>query len=141
MDGLTLVQRLKRSRSREFHYTQHSGVIEWSRNGTSDGGSSYLRQLKNNKVVVVNTRDTCMPRGGYLGLILLGMCRWPLGALTPLQSILWPIIDPILVTLGKICNFCDPNLVTFFLCIYLISNEEHSTFHQQYKHSGTFANC
>ena len=81
-----------------------------------------------------------MPRGGYLGLILLGMCRWPLGALTPLQSILWPIIDPILVTLGKICNFCDPNLVTFFLCIYLISNEEHSTFHQQYKHSGTFAN-
>ena len=51
------------------------------------------------------------------------------------------LVDPIFVTLGKICNFCDPNLVTFFLCIYLISNEEHSTFHQQYKHSGTFANC
>ena len=38
------------------------------------------------------------------------------------------------------CNFCNSNLVTFFLCIYLISSEEHSTFHQQYKHSGTFAN-
>ena len=38
------------------------------------------------------------------------------------------------------CNFCNPNFVTFFLFIYLISSEEHSTFHQQYKHSGTFAN-
>ena len=37
------------------------------------------------------------------------------------------------------CNFCNPNLVTFFLCIYLTSSEEHSTFHPQYKHSGTFA--
>ena len=34
--------------------------------------------------------------GGYLGQFLLGMCRWPLRA--PTQSILWPIIDPILVT-------------------------------------------
>ena len=34
--------------------------------------------------------------------------------LTPLQSILWPIIDPILVTFGQICKFCDPNLVTFY---------------------------
>ena len=32
----------------------------------------------------------------------------------PLQSILWPIIDPILVTFGQICNFCDPKLVTFY---------------------------
>ena len=38
------------------------------------------------------------------------------------------------------CNFRDPNLVTFSLCIYLILNEEHFTFHLQYKHSGTFAN-
>ena len=35
--------------SREFHYTQHSGDIKWSGNGTSDGGSSYHRQLQNNK--------------------------------------------------------------------------------------------
>ena len=38
------------------------------------------------------------------------------------------------------CNFRDPNLVTFYLCIYLILNEEHFTFHLQYKHYGTFAN-
>ena len=38
------------------------------------------------------------------------------------------------------CNFRDPNLVTFYLCIYLILNEEHFTLHLQYKHSGTFAN-
>ena len=38
----------------------------------------------------------------------------------PIWSILWPIIDPILVTFGQICNFRDPNLVTFYLCVYLI---------------------
>ena len=56
------------------------------------------------------------PRGGgrYLAIILLGMCRWPLRAPTPLYFILWPIIDPILVTFGQICNFRDPNLVTFY---------------------------
>ena len=37
-------------------------------------------------------------RGGYLGQFWLGMCRWHLRAPTPLQSILWLIIDPILVT-------------------------------------------
>ena len=42
------------------------------------------------------------------------MCRWLLRAPTPLKSILWPIIDPILVTFGKICNFRYPNLVTFY---------------------------
>ena len=30
------------------------------------------------------------------------------------EPILWPIIDPILVTFGQICNFRDPNLVTFY---------------------------
>ena len=39
------------------------------------------------------------------------------------------IIDPIF----------DPNLVTFYFCIYLILNEEHFPFHLQYKHSGTFS--
>ena len=42
------------------------------------------------------------------------MCRWSLRAPTPLESILWPIIDPISVTFGQICNLCDPNLVTFY---------------------------
>ena len=48
------------------------------------------------------------------------------------------IIDPILVTLGQIRNFHNPNLFTFCLCIYLILNEEHFPFHLQYKRSGTF---
>ena len=38
------------------------------------------------------------------------------------------------------CNFRYPNLVTFYLCIYLILNEEHFNSHLQYRHSGTFAN-
>ena len=42
----------------------------------------------------------CNP-GGYLGQVLLDMCRWPLRTPTPLQSILWPTIDPILVTFGQ----------------------------------------
>ena len=60
---------------------------------------------------------------------------------TPFPSILWSIIDSILVTLGQIqvCNFRDPNLVTFYF-MYLILNKEHFTYHLQYKHSGTFAN-
>ena len=37
-------------------------------------------------------------------------------------------------------NFRDPNLVTFYLFIYLTLREEHFTFHLQYKHSGTSAN-
>ena len=45
-----------------------------------------------------------------------------------------------LVTFGQICDFRDPNLVTFYSCIYLKLYEEHFTFHLQYKHSGTFAN-
>ena len=33
------------------------------------------------------------------------------------------------------------NLVTFYLCMYLILNKEQFTYHLQYKHSGAFANC
>ena len=68
------------------------------------------------------------------------MCRLTRIAPTPLQSIFRPIIDPILVTFGQICNFRDPNIVTFYLCSYLVLNEKHFTFHLQCKHSGTFAN-
>ena len=38
---------------------------------------------------------------GYLGYVLLGICRWPLRDPTPLWSILQPIIEPILVTFGQ----------------------------------------
>ena len=50
---------------------------------------------------------------------------------------------PVLVTFGQICNFRDPNLVTFYfyeLTHFFRLNEELFTFHLQYKHSGTFAN-
>ena len=76
----------------------------------------------------------------YCVRILRNVWGAPLRAPTPLQSILCPIIDPILVTFGQICNFRDSNLVTFYLCIYLMLNEERFTFHLQYKLSGTFAN-
>ena len=70
------------------------------------------------------------------------MRRWPLIAPHPVIVHSVPIIDAVLVTFGQMCNFRDPNLVTFYLCIYRPSvlNEEHFTFHLQYKHSGTFAN-
>ena len=52
--------------------------------------------------------------GGYLGAFGLGMCHWPLRAPTHYSLFLWPIVDPISVTFGQICNFHDPNLVTFY---------------------------
>ena len=69
------------------------------------------------------------------------MCRWALRA--PIPIIVYSVANyrpHLIVTFGQICNFCDPNLVTFYLCVYLILNEEHFTFHIQYKHSSTFAN-
>ena len=78
--------------------------------------------------------------GGYLGQCLLGMCHWPLRTPTPLQPILFPITDSILVTFGLICNFYDPHLVTFCLGMYLILNNEHFTFYLRWKHSGEFTN-
>ena len=59
------------------------------------------------------------------------MCRWPLWAPTPLWSILWPIIDPILVTFKQISNFRDLNLGTFYfyeLTHFFKLNEEHFLF-------------
>jgi len=35
--------------------------------------------------------------------------------LTHYSLILWPVIDPILVTFGQICNLRDPKLVTFYI--------------------------
>ena len=52
--------------------------------------------------------------GGVLESVLLGMCRWPLRSPPQLWSILWPIIDPILVTVGQMCHFRILNLVTFY---------------------------
>ena len=51
------------------------------------------------------------------------MCHLPLRTPTALWSILlWPIIDPILVTFGQICNFRDPSLVNFYICFYELTH-------------------
>ena len=51
-------------------------------------------------------------------------------------------MDPILVTFGQICNFGNPNLLTFYFyeLTHFLDWMKNSTFHLQYKHSGTFAN-
>ena len=50
-----------------------------------------------------------------IGLILaVGMCRWPLRAPTSLKVYSLANLDPISVTFGQVCNFRDPNLVTFY---------------------------
>ena len=53
-------------------------------------------KIKTQTMLLSSTRP---PGGG--GLCLLGICRWPLRAPTPLWSIFLPIIDPILVTFWK----------------------------------------
>ena len=76
---------------------------------------------------------------GFCGVCAVGLSK----PLPHYKSILWPIIDPILVTFGQICNFRDPNLVTYHfyeLTHFFRLNEEHFTFHLQYIHSGTSAN-
>ena len=45
--------------------------------------------------------------GGVLGLVFAEYVPLPVRAPTPLSSYLWPIIDPILVTFGEVCNFRD----------------------------------
>ena len=51
-------------------------------------------------------------------------------------------MDPILVTFRQICNFGNPNLLTFYFyeLTHFLDGMKNSTFHLQYKHSGTFAN-
>ena len=52
--------------------------------------------------------------GGVLGLIFAGYV--PLGSRQPYLIIVYSVanIEPILVTFGQICNFCDPNLISFY---------------------------
>ena len=71
-----------------------------------------------------------------ISFLVFSRSNWP-GEGGGGASILWRIIYP---TFGRICHFRDPNLVTFYLRIYLILNEEHLTFQLRYKNSGTFAN-
>ena len=57
-----------------------------------------------------------------LGLIVAGYV--PMASQSPYPIIvnsLWPIIDLTLVTFGQICNFRNPDLVTFYFCVYHIN--------------------
>ena len=78
--------------------------------------------------------------GGKLALIFSGYV--PLASHTPYPIIVrWPIIDPILVTFGQIFNFRQLSHFLFSrIDPFFRLNEEHFTFHLQYKHSATFAN-
>ena len=77
---------------------------------------------------------------GLLGSIFAGYV--PLASQSPYPIIVYFAANyrPHLSHFWQICNFRDLNLVTLYLCMYLILNKEQFTFHLQYKHSGTFAN-
>ena len=73
--------------------------------------------------------------GEVLGLIFARYV--PLASQSPYPIIVYSVANyrPHLSQCSvQICNFRDANLVTFYLCIYLI------TFHLLYNHSGMFVN-
>ena len=65
------------------------------------------------------------PGGGGVavrGLIFAGYVPMASQSAYPIiVNSLWPIIDLTLVTFGQICNFRDPDLVTFYFCVYHIN--------------------
>ena len=80
-----------------------------------------------------------MGRGGRGGLGLMFAGYAPLASQGPYLVIVYSVANN-----RQICNFRDPNLVTFYfyeLTHFFRLNEEHFAFHDlQYKHSGTFVN-
>ena len=84
--------------------------------------------------------------GGILGLIFVGCVLLASHSPYPIivYSVASNIIDHILVTLGQICNFRDPNLVSckYFYELTHFLDWMKNTFNFIYstKHSGTFAN-
>ena len=93
---------------------------------------------------ILSTCCTCNGAlGGWevLGLIFAGYVL--LASQSPYPIVVYSVanfIDPIF---GKICNFHNPDLVTFYfyeLTHFFRFNEEHFAFHLQYKHTGMFSN-
>ena len=78
------------------------GVISNHGNGFPRCSSPPLTFAYNLSLFICHSLFNAPPGGGgYLGQFLLGMCRWPLRTPTSLWSILWPSIDPVLVTFGR----------------------------------------
>ena len=69
----------------------------------------------------------CICTGGGGGVLVLGLIfagYVPIASQSAYPIIvnsLWPIIDLTLVTFAQICNFRDPDLVTFYFCVYHIN--------------------
>ena len=84
---------------------------------------------------LANYRRTFSPGGGGGGGAALGLIFARSGAaglskpLPRYRLFCGQLYTPSsVVTFGQICNFRDPNLVTLYLCTYLILNEELITF-------------
>ena len=85
--------------------------------------------------------DSFCPRGVVLGLIFAGYVQ--LAIQSPYPIIVYSVANyrPHLSHFCANMKFSRSQLShVLSVCIYLILNEEHFTFHLQYKHSGTFAN-
>ena len=57
------------------------------------------------------------------GVKFIGYCV-PLASQRPYPIIVYSVAnyDPVFVTFGQICNFCDPNLVTFYFFFYELTH-------------------
>ena len=124
---VSLTKPLQRWRSRAFVnvISNWIGSITWTRlkEGTVDEKSTSWRPFVVQGILswsfflfllsklVTQFPQSTPPRGGTW----VTFC-WVLaaGLSEPLFYIMWPIIDPILVIFGQICDFQDPNLVTFY---------------------------
>ena len=82
--------------------------------------------IKDEDISMYQGERLYMYRGGggvvVLGLIFAGYVPMASQSAYPIiVNSLWPIIDLTLVTFGQICNFRDPDLVTFSFCVYHIN--------------------
>ena len=77
--------------------------------------------------------------GVLLGLIFAGYV--PLASQSPYPIVVYSVANyrPLLNRFWAKTYFSQSQLSHFLICIYLILNKEHLTFHLQYKHSGMFA--
>ena len=90
-------------------------------------------------VVTLTRSPGKVGEGVLLGLIFAGYV--PLASQGPYPIIVYSVVNyrPLLNRFWAKTYFSRSQLSHFLICIYLILNREHLTFHLQYKHSGMFA--